>query len=105
MSRIERNLWIAAPLLAALVGPPLLAGGGTDPPKAGASSPDEPRGHGNLAVVLRTGPEDLQTVNMAIRHAAMARKSGYLDDVVLLVYGRGIQAFARDVTAKPRRLA
>ncbi|WP_197490933.1 DsrE family protein [Planctomyces sp. SH-PL62] len=63
------------------------------------------RGHGKMVFVLTTGLEDLQSVNMAIRHAGMAMKSGYLDDSVLLVYGRSVQAFSKDITAKPPQVA
>ncbi len=63
------------------------------------------KGHGKMVFVLTTGLEDLQSVNMAIRHAGMARKSGYLDDSVLLVYGRAVQAFSKDITAKPPQVA
>lgn len=59
------------------------------------------KGHGKMVFVLTTGLEDLQAVNMAIRHATMALKSGYLDNSVLLVYGRGVQAFSKEITAKP----
>ena len=63
------------------------------------------KGHGKMVFVLTTGLEDLQTVNMAIRHAGMAKKSGYLDDSVLLVYGRAVQAFSKDITAKPPQVS
>lgn len=61
----------------------------------------EPKGHGKLVFVLTTGFEDLQENGMAIRQAKVAKESGFLDDVVLLVYGRAVQAFSKDVTAKP----
>jgi intracellular sulfur oxidation DsrE/DsrF family protein len=63
------------------------------------------KGHGKMVFVLTTGLEDLQSVNMAIRHAGMAKQSGYLDDSVLLVYGRAVQAFSKDITAKPPQVA
>ncbi len=104
MFRSQRTTWIVAALLAALVGPPALAGEPTNAQGAAENAPAEPKGHGKLVVVLTSGLEDLQAVNMAIRHAGMAKKSGYLDDVVLLVYGRGVQAFARGITAKPPQI-
>ena len=63
------------------------------------------KGHGKMVFVLTTGLEDIQAVNMAIRHAGMALKSGYLDDSVLLVYGRAVQAFSKDITARPPQTA
>ncbi len=59
------------------------------------------KGHGKMVFVLTPGWRTSQSVNMAIRHSAMALKSGYLDDSVLLVYGRGVQAFSKEITAKP----
>jgi len=80
-------------------------GGGDAALKAGATAQPGSKGHGKMVFVLTTGLEDLQSVNMAIRHAGMAKKSGYLDDSVLLVYGRSVQAFSKDVTAKPPQVA
>ena len=97
MLRKNRTPWIFALLVVALGGLPLVASAG----EAGGS---EPKAHGKLVVVLTSGLEDLQSVNMAIRHAGMAKKSGYLEDVVLLVYGRGVQVFAKEVTAKPPQI-
>ena len=105
MSMIRRAAW-TVPFLAVAFGVLALAGAA---PQAGAEreAAAEPgsKGHGKMVFVLTTGLEDLQSVNMAIRHAGMARKSGYLDDSVLLVYGRAVQAFARDVTAKPPQVS
>lgn len=105
MFEIGRTPWIAVALLVALVGTPALAGEETSARKTEDSASAEPKGHGKLVVVLTSGLEDLQAVNMAIRHSGMAKKSGHLDDVVLLVYGRGVQAFARDITAKPPQIS
>ncbi len=104
MFRSQRAPWIVAALLAALSGQPALAGENTSGAEGKSPAATEPRGHGKLVVVLTSGLEDLQSVNMAIRHAGMAKKSGYLDDVVLLVYGRGVQALAREITAKPPQI-
>ncbi|WP_406695629.1 DsrE family protein [Singulisphaera sp. Ch08] len=101
----RRNLWIAPSLVVALGGLLAMAGAA---PQAGATQPNaEPgsKGHGKMVFVLTTGLEDVQSVNMAIRHAGMALKSGYLDDSVLLVYGRSVQAFSKDITAKPPQVA
>ncbi len=96
MSRNHRTPWILAALMVAVSGLPVMAGE--------TESAAEPKGHGKLVVVLTSGLEDLQSVSMAIRHAGMAKKSGYLDDVVLLVYGRGVQVFAKEITAKPPQI-
>ena len=106
MPWIRRIAWIVPGLVVALVGLVAMAGGA---PQAGSEERGtaEPgsKGHGKMVFALTSGLEDLQAVNMAIRHAGMARKSGYRDDSVLLVYGRGVQAFARDITAKPPMLS
>ena len=92
-----------------LVGGGLMALAGATPQEKAAKGEvkAEPgsKGHGKMVFVLTTGLEDLQSVNMAIRHAGMAQKSGYLDDTVLRVYGRAVQAFSKDITAKPPQVA
>jgi uncharacterized protein len=85
--------------LAALAGPAPQDGATTTKVDPGS------KGHGKMVFVLTTGLEDLQSVNMAIRHSGMAMKSGFLDDSVLLVYGRAVQAFSKDITAKPPQVA
>ena len=105
---IERRIaWIVPGLMLAFGGFLALARAADAPGTVAAKAAVEPgtRGHGKMVFVLATGLEDLQSVTMAIRHAGMARKSGFLDDSVLLVYGRGVQAFAKDITAKPPQLS
>ena len=94
----RRIAGIAAGMMLALVGLVAMAGGA---PTADRGS----KGHGKMVFVLTTGLEDLQAVNMAIRHSGMALKSGYLDDSVLLVYGRAVQALSKEITAKPPQTA
>ncbi len=95
-----------AGLVVALGG--LVAMAGSAPPAGAAERGAAERGskgHGKMVFALTSGLEDLQAVNMAIRHAGMAMKSGYLDDSVLLVYGRAVQAFSKEITAKPPQTA
>ena len=91
----------------ALVGGGLAVMAGPAPQDGAATTKAEPgsKGHGKMVFVLTTGLEDLQSVNMAIRHSGMAMKSGFLDESVLLVYGRAVQAFSKDITAKPPQVA
>jgi hypothetical protein len=49
--------------------------------------------HGKLAFVLTTGFEDLQTANMMLKQAKIAKQAGYLEDVAVVVVGRGVQLF------------
>ena len=107
MSMNRRTAWIVPGLVVALGGLVALAGAVPQEKAAKAEASVEPgsKGHGKMVFVLTTGLEDLQSVNMAIRHAGMAKKSGFLDDSVLLVYGRAVQAFSKDITAKPPQVA
>lgn len=102
MVKNHRNLGVMVGLAITLLGLVAMARGTAT---AGAAEQETAargsKGHGKMVFVLTTGLEDLQAVNMAIRHSGMALKSGYLDDSVLLVYGRGVQAFSKNITAKP----
>lgn len=107
MSMTRRIAWIVPGLLVALGGLVALAGATPQEKASQGETKVEPgsKGHGKMVFVLTTGLEDLQAVNMAIRHAGMAKKSGFLDDSVLLVYGRAVQAFSKDITAKPPQVS
>ncbi len=107
MSMTRRTAWIVPGLVVALGGLMALAEAVPQEKAATAEAAVEPgsKGHGKMVFVLTTGLEDLQSVNMAIRHAGMAKKSGFLDDSVLLVYGRAVQAFSKDITAKPPQVS
>lgn len=105
---MKRRMALIVPGLVVALGG-LVALAGASPQEKGAKEEATvvpgSKGHGKMVFVLTTGLEDLQSVNMAIRHAGMAKKSGYLDDSVLLVYGRAVQAFSKDITAKPPQVA
>lgn len=61
-----------------------------------APGPKAPPGrapHGKLAFILTTGFEDLQTANMMLKQVKLAKEAGYLEDVAVVVYGRGVQLF------------
>jgi intracellular sulfur oxidation DsrE/DsrF family protein len=107
MSITRRAAWIVPGLVVALGGLVALAGATPQEKASKGEATVEPgsKDHGKMVFVLTTGLEDLQSVNMAFRHAGMAKKSGFLDDSVLLVYGRAIQAFSKDITAKPPQIA
>lgn len=103
MLMTRRMAWIVPGLVVALGGLVTLAG--ASPQEKATKVEPGSKGHGKMVFVLTSGLEDLQAVNMAIRHAGMAKASGYLDDSVLLVYGRAVQAFSKDITAKPPQVA
>lgn len=75
-------------------------------PLAAADNPAaRPRPHGSLVIVLTTGFEDMQAVNSSLRHARTIKESGYLENVVWLAYGRGVQALAGGMKARPAETA
>lgn len=60
--------------------------------------------HGKLAFVLTTGFEDLQTANMMLKQVKLAKDAGYLEDIAVVVYGRGVQLFD-NTAARPQPAA
>ena len=105
MSMTRRIRWIVPGLVIALG---TMTAGAADDLKVttpGPAASPGSKGHGKMVFVLTTGLEDLQSVNMAIKQSGVAHKSGFLDETVLLVYGRSVQAFSRDIKAKPPQVA
>jgi uncharacterized protein len=103
--RIQRRIAAIVTALTLVAGLAALAGPATQDGATTTKVEPGSKGHGKMVFVLTTGLEDLQSVNMAIRHSGMAMKSGFLDDSVLVVYGRAVQAFSKDITAKPPQVA
>jgi len=60
-----------------------------------------PAPKGKLDFVAMTGAEDLGTLSSSFRHAAAAKRSGYLEDVVWLSWGRAVVALDPTVGAIP----
>jgi len=58
---------------------------------------------GKLAFMLTTGFEDLAEVRLCLEDVKDAKSSGYLEDVILLVRGRGVDALgtAEGVLTRP----
>lgn len=87
---------------------PLLAAFLAAAPVVRAAQPDhaEPgrKPHGKLAFVLTTAFDDMQMMNMMLQQAKIAKESGYLEDVVVVVYGRGVMAF-NNIPARPAQTA
>lgn len=115
-AKARRSAWLVPVLMVVLGSPPSWAG--DDAAKAEAKAPAEEttcaecspsgepakpgsKGHGNMVFVLTTGLEDLQSAGAALNHSVLAHESGFLDDTVLLVYGRSVQLFDKKNTAKP----
>lgn len=98
---------IVALLLAAVTAAPATAAEPTRP-QAGTPASARPAKKGKLVFVARTGMEDMQTMSSAYRHATAAQKSGHLEKVVVLSYGRSSVLFDPSVKAipeEPRKLA
>ena len=77
MSILRRIAWTTPVLVVVLGALPALAGAAPQAEESQREAAPEPgtKGHGKMVFVLTTGLEDLQSVNMAIRHAGMAKKS------------------------------
>lgn len=56
---------------------------------------------GKLVFVAMTGAEDLGTLSSSFRHAAAAKRSGHLEDVVWLSWGRAVVALDPTVSGIP----
>lgn len=67
--------------------------------KSPAEAPKQPKG--KLVFVAMTGPEDLGVLSSSFRHAAAAKRSGHLEDVVWLSWGRAVVALNPDLDVIP----
>lgn len=52
-----------------------------------------------LVIAARTGIEDITTLNSTFRHARIAKETGHLPEITIIVYGRAIQVFDAEVSA------
>jgi intracellular sulfur oxidation DsrE/DsrF family protein len=73
------------------------------PPASTPAAPAPKRAPG-LVFIANSGLEDLQTLSNSLKHAKAAQESGYLDQVVWLVYGRAIVLLDPGVKAVPASL-
>ncbi len=94
MQRLTRGVAVAVLGLLAAVSAP-----------AADSDRAAPAPRGKLVFLLTTGLEDVQTMTASLRHAKIAKESGHLEDVVWLAYGRGVQALAGKMAARPAPVA
>lgn len=58
----------------------------------------------SLVLALATGVEDVQTMTSIFRHARIAAEQKKLDEVVVLIHGRGIQAVDGALAVRPPQL-
>lgn len=86
------------PLLAILLALVFLA----VPLSAGAKEPTAPKG--KLVFVAMTGPEDASVLASSFRHALAAKKSGRLEEVVWLSWGRAVVALDPSVDVLPKEV-
>lgn len=87
-----RALLLSLPLLLA---PVALA---APPPPAPPAAPAPAAARG-LVFVLTTGVEDPMALGNAFRHARVAKESGHLAEITVVVYARGIQVFDTSIEA------
>src|SRR5689334_12866587 len=86
----------------ALIAVAILAGSGSIPGNA-QRDPSESfkygksvrNPNGKLVFMLTTGFEDLSEVRLCLEDIKAAKASGYLEDVIWLVRGRGVDALGR----------
>lgn len=87
-----RHALSALLLLAALS--PAAALGAKPPPAPAAPAAAAAPG---LVFVVRTGLEDAITLSSALRHAKVAKESGGVPEVTIVVYGRAIVIFNKNI--------
>lgn len=63
-----------------------------------------PTPKGKLVFVAMTGPEDTLTLGSSFRHALAAKKSGHLEDVVWLSWGRAVTALDPKLDILPKEV-
>jgi hypothetical protein len=93
------RLVLVPALVGALVG--VLAAGPALAAKPAPTPAVQPAPKGRLLFAVQTGPEDLQTVQAAIRHAKVALETGHLSDVELVFFGRAGSLFDPDAKVFP----
>lgn len=60
--------------------------------------------HGRMVLVAITGPEDLMKLGAPYHHALVMKKTGRLEDVAIVVYGRAVAAVSTQVKSIPEPL-
>ncbi len=75
-------------------------------PQAQAATPSTPAPvpKGGMVFVANVGLEDVSSLSNALRHAKLAKESGYLKDVVLVIYGRAIVLLDPELKSVPANL-
>ncbi len=71
--------------------------------KAAATAAAEPPS-GKLVFLLTTGIEDIHEMDLCLDYATTAKKSGRLAEVAILADGRGVEAFASRMGARPTEM-
>jgi len=98
MSLLTRNRVTAksgalAILILFVLGGVARTGAPQDQPRAAASAGNEAHNpRGKLIFVLTTGREDIREVRLCLENLKTAKASGYLEDVIWIVEGRGVEA-------------
>jgi len=69
-----------------------------------SASEQQPEPRHKLIFMLTTGFEDLREVELCLHDVKVAKASGYLADVILIVRGRGVDALA-NLNGRPSQIA
>lgn len=90
----------------ALVALAVLAGSGGTAGNAQAEREPVSNANGKLVFMLTTGFNDLSEVRLCLEDVKAAKASGYLEDVIWLVRGRGVDALgtAEGVLTRPAEI-
>lgn len=99
-----RALFLTTMIVITGCGPGIVQARRPRPAEGAASRSASPQSSRALVFVSTTGLEDLQTMSSVFRHARTAAEQGRLSEVVVLVYGRGIEAFDGDIAHRPDSL-
>lgn len=57
--------------------------------------------HGKIVFVGQSGPEDMMKLGAPCHHAVLMKKTGRLEDVAIVIYGRAVAALSTQVKAIP----
>lgn len=99
MTYKDKTYQAAAPFVALL----LLALAVSPRTTADAGQGDPGEAKGKLAFLLTTGLEDIDEIDMCLQYAVAAKKTRQLTDVAILLDGRGVEALAGHMGARPQQ--
>lgn len=70
----------------------------------GTAAVAAPPPHGKIVLVAQSGAEDMMKLGAPYHHAVLMKKTGRLEEVAIVVYGRAVSAVSTQVKAIPDAL-